>query len=742
MVKETFINFTSLDEKQAQQKIEELRDIVKRGEFERQQDIVKAKRARDIFMNRIWDEKDIAFFESLNATPYQFAVQRPLINNLITRQRNRRFTFEVVPTDIYAFKRQRQGREEFVNENLNDFNSIQEAEEYYDKYADDEYARAISAMLTHVRNESKAKYAESEVFENGLVTGLDFFKCIYSRKHNREGGVEITRKPQNAVIYDRSTTNYYLKDISFIGEVHLLYKENIINLYPEHHEIIQEYYENYSTFTNRELAIRNKDWQFFYNFENPTSDDKRLPIAELWTLQNEDRFVVIDNENKEERTVNYGIDEEALEDGLKMQVLIELREQALEDPAIQEILESNEVEDYIDNIVQTRFVIDTTMEPIWYKAVFAYNALFEFERSPLPHGNHPYMPFFANFNEGEYRGMMEDIADVIIAINKALAFRDLMMAHGAKGLVVVDHDTLIKSGYTPEDIADQWSELGGLVVLKLKPNRRIQDVFDTVTTIGQGLSEINNVLSDLDNRLYSISGVNLAQLGVTQGETPASRYRQQVSEGEANNGLLFDNFVRSLEAFYNDKVIPLVVEYMKLKKKSVIRLLGDEYSPWLEIDFDEDFELFEQAVRDGEFSTVLIPKEDNARINAERAARYMEFAMRGFLHPEVALEFSDDPQRFKIIKRNREVLRQQAKEQAGMMIDAQLIQQTMMESGLSVDQASEMVEKLKKERMKQLFEEEQKQKGQQTQMGQGASTIQSQANQSRQATGVENSTME
>jgi hypothetical protein len=742
MVKETFINFTQLDEKEALKKINEFRDIVKRGEYERQDDIKKAKRNRDIFMNRIWDEKDLAFFESLNATPYQFAVQRPLINNLITRQRNRRFSFDVVPTDIHAYKRQRAGRDEFVAEHLEDFDSVEQAEEYYDKYADDEYARAVSAMLQNVRNESKAKFTESEVFENGLVTGLDFFKCIYSRRFNREGGIEITRKPQNAIIYDRSTVSYYLKDISYIGEVHLLYKENLVSTYPEFAELIEEYFKNYSTLNNRELAIRAKDWQFFYNFETPVSDDKRLPIAELWTLQNEERFKVIDLEHNEERIVQFGIDEEGIEDGLKTQVLIELHEQAQEDEAIVELLESDDIELYIEEVIQTRFQVETTTEPIWYKAVFSYNALFEYERSPLPHGSHPYSPYFSSFNEGEYRGIMEDIADIIIAINKALAFRELMMAHGAKGLVVVDHDTLIKSGYTPDDIAEQWTELGGVLVLKLKNGRRIQDVFDTVTTIGQGLAEINNVLADLDNRLYTISGVNLAQLGVTQGETPASRYRQQIAEGEANNGLLFDNFVRTLENFYNDKVVPLVVEYMKLKKKSVIRLIGDEYKPWIEIDFNEDFDLFERAVRAGEFATVLVPKEENPRINAERAARYMEFAMAGFLDPEVALEFSDDPQRYKIIKRNREAARQRAKEQAGMMVDMQMVQQMMVDEGLSVDQASEMVEKMKKERMRQIYQEEQAQRGRQAQEGQGASTIQSQASQSRQQTNQENTTME
>lgn len=724
------LNLTELDDSQASETLERLRDLFLQGESNRLERLEKDEKNNRLFNNEIWTPEDLSFFEKLDITPYQFAVQRPLINNLVARQRRQPFTFDVVPRDIQSYERARKGRDEFVQNNIDEFNSIEEAEKYYDEYADDEYTKAVSAMLQNTRYESKAKYTESTNFQQGLVSGLDFLKCIYSRKYNREGGIEITRRPQRAMIYDESSVEYDLSDIEYIGEVHLLYKTQLINQYPDYKEEIEEYYKNYTTLDRREISRLDKQWKNFYQFtygENRHSD--KATIAELWYLESEERFKIIDQELKEEHIAIYGLSEEDILDSLKTKLVLELQEKVEQgDAEAENILMQEDIESHIDTLVQERFLINTTYEPIWYKAVFSFNALLEYERSPLPHGCHPYTPFFAQFSEGNFRGIMEDISDVIIAINKALAFRELMMAHGAKGLVVVDESTLIQSGYEIDDIADAWSRIGSVIALKLKAGKRINDVFQSITTVGQGLEAINAVLADLDNRLYTISGVNLAQLGIVQRETPAAGYQMQLAEGEANNGLIFDNFVRSLETFYNDKVVPLVVQYMKLKKTSVIRMLGEKRSPWLEIDFDERFELFEQAVRKGEYNTVITPREDNPRIGAERAARYMQMAMAGMIHPEVALEFSDDPDRFKIIKRNKEKMRQSADEQAAMQVSMQMIQQIMMESGVNVETAQEIVRKLHLSKIKEMAEEKGKQ-NQQAAGAMGGANVEAMANQ-------------
>lgn len=741
-----FLNLTELDDTTALEKVEQLRDLYLLGEHNRIERIEKDAKNIRLWNNEIWSQKDLDFFETLDITPYQFAVQRPLINNLIYRQRRQPVKFDVVPSNLESYVSHRRGKDEYVAKHLDEFDSIEEAERYYDEYADDEYAKAITAVLNNVRLESKAKYVESSCFQQGLISGLDILKAVYSRKYNREGGIEITRRPQRAIIYDESSVEYDLQDIEFIGETHLLYKSQLISQYPEYKAEIDELFEYYTNIDKRKIHRLDKEWKNFYNFTyGESSHESKVKVAELWYLDTEPRFKIIDHEYQEEKIAEFGLEEEEITDALKSKILLEVSEQARDNPELMEQLMGDNAEGYIQSLLEQRFEITTTFEPIWYKAVFSFNSLFEFKRSPLPHGGHPYFPFFAQFTEGSFRGVMEDIRDVIVAINKALAFRELMMAHGAKGLVVVDEDTMIKSGYAIEDIADSWSQMGSIIALKLKGNRRLQDVFQTVTTVGQGLAEINAILQDYDNRLYQISGVNLAQLGVVERETPASGLRMQIAEGESNNGLIYDNFMRTLESFYHDKVIPLVVDYMKIKQNTVIRQIGDKREPWINIDFDERFEVFEQAVRNGEYNLVLTPVEDNPRVGAERSARYMQMAMAGMLDPEVALEFSDDPNRFKIIQKNRKKQLDRARDQAAMMFDQQTLMQVMGQHNVGPQQAKEILDNLYKERIAQMAQEKNDNQGKAKQMaqgGMGGMNIQAQATESQRAQSIENNTFE
>lgn len=738
---EGFLNLTNLSDSDAKAKIENFREIVLRAEEDREERVERDEKNREFWRNNIWTQDDIDnFFKPLDIRPYEFAVQRPLINNLIYRQRSRRITFDVVPTDSKSYGRFLQGRDEFVEENLSNFNSISEAQDFYEKYADDEYAKALSSVLHNTRVINKAKYTESEVFERGLVSGLDFFKGVYSNKHQRNGGIEISRRPQNSIFYDESSTEYDLSDIEFIGEVHLMYKNGLITAYPDAKDKIEEHFK---TFTNLDrhntTTTVKRDWEYFYSFNRPTGDENKARVAEFWYLDTVEKFLVKDNVTGETRVVKEGITEEQLGEKLLTYLLLEYQEQAKTDPEVRNKLRQEGFRESLASEAEERYDIGRTYEPCWYKAVFTFNALLEYKKSPYPHQSHPYYPYYCQYTEGEFHSLMDDIRDVIIAINKALAFRELMMAHGSKGLVVVDEKTMTKSGYDADEIAEHWTTIGGALVLKLPDGKRINDVIDSITTVGQGLEAINAILADLDSRLYRISGVNLAQLGVVERETTSSGFSKQVSEGEANNGLIYDNFIRSLEGFYNDKIVPLVSWMMKNKQSQVIRMIGEDYQPWLEIDIDEEFDTFERAIREGEYTTVLKAKSDNAQLDEERSAKLMELALAGAIPPEVAIEYSTNPDRYKIvqsIKKHRlEMLREQAKNQVEM---GQIQEIASKEIGMSSEMVSELLEKLKVQKMKEQYEQQNPRSL--AQNGQGAKTIKEQAKQTQTRESIDQNT--
>jgi len=718
------LNFTELEDKEAVAKLSELRDMVLRGESDRSKRSDRYVENTDLWLNNIWSDDDLAFFDDLDMVPYEYPVQRPLINNLITQQRETEIGFEIVPTDLYSYKRQREGRDKFMAEEMakenSAFTTAEEAGEFYDKYADDEYARAASIYLHNIRHESKGKDVDTTVFQQGLVTGMDVWKAVYSKKYNREGSIEITRRPQNAIFYDESSVEKDFSDVEFIGEVHRLYKSQLTVQYPEHKEKIEEYFQFYTNKKRTNLTREMQDWKYFYEFDYNYTVNSRVKVAEMYILETEERIQVTDTETGDTRIVEYGIEEDAVVDQLMSMVLIELQSDEGIAPQLQEAVQTGAIKEQVAQIVQERFEITTVMEPVWFKAVFTYNALFEYKRSELPHNSHPYMPYFAQYTEGEFRGIMDDIKDIIININKTLAFRDLMMAHSAKNVLVVDEDTLAKSGYDLDEISSNWTSIGSIIALKLKPGKRLQDVVQTFSSVGDTLPAINNVLADLDNRLYQISGVNLAQLGIQQRETTASGFRDQIKQGQTNNGLIYHNFYSALEDFYNHKVVPLVVEYMKMKPKHVLRRIGEEYEPWLEVELEEDFDLFASAIRSGQFNTLVKPKTDNAQIQQERAAQYMEMAMAGLLDPEIAIEFSNDPNRHRILRRMKEKELERIQRQAYSQFSFQEFMQIAAESGLPMDAIEELLDKMKREKAKQMSQDNSGEQIQRRQGGQGA----------------------
>jgi hypothetical protein len=721
-------NFTNLDDKEAADVLSSMRMLLSRGEDTRKQYLDNAEKAFSAWRGELWTKDDLAFFKRFDITPYVFRDFRPLINNLIHRQRARRFKMELVPRDIHSYRRFKAGKEAFITEHIDEFATVEEAEKFYDEYADDEYAQAISSMVTVIRDENKAKYIESEWFENGLITGLDVMKCIYSYKNNREGSIELARKSMRQMVWDDQSMSYTWDDVEFIGEVHKLYKSQLQQLYPDFKEEIETHFEQFTNVNKARNHVQREAYKEFYQFED-NNDRVKAKIAEMYTLSNEDRYKITDKQTGDKRLIRENVSEEELMDKLKEMLLQQLFDEAKAsgDPDALIALGSNpNLEAEVSEGVQERFEVETCIEPIWYKTVFTYDVLFEHKQVDYPHDSHPYYPFFPQFTDGYFTSVMQDVMDVIIAMNKALMFREMIMAHGSKGLLVVNQDVMTQSNLDVNEIAEAYTQVGGVLVMKLKPGQRMAEALDIKTDIGKGLAEINALIQDYDYRLQHIIGVNRAQMGQSSSDAPASRFRMEIAEGESNNGLLYDNFVRSVEGFYNDKVVPLVVEYMRSRPNTIVRVLGDGVKPWLSYEIDEKFDLFSEAIRNGEFTLTVVPTDEDSQINASNSAQLMQMATVGLIPLETAFEYSNMPDRYKIIKSIKQHRQKQAIEQAATQVDMQMVQQMMMENGVSQEQAEIIMKNLHKQRNQEILAE----RNQQTQQAQGMAEVQRQASES------------
>jgi hypothetical protein len=708
MIGSGHLNFTDLEDDQAEEILTEGRAMIMRGESYVDSYRKNAVRNLRAWRGRLWSDEDIAFFEAFDMTPYVFRDFRPYINQLISNQRTTRFKYELVPNDAHSYRRFLKGKEAFLEEHGDEFVTIEEASKYYDDYGDDEYAITITSFLNTIRNENKAKYVESDLFENGIISSADFIKAYYGNEHNREGSIVFKRKSIQNMFWDDNSSEYDLSDAEFIGEIHSMYLEELVQTFPDKEEELREHFKRY---TNKKWAARvrsdQKDFENFYKFDH-VNEGVQAKIAELWTLESERRFEVFDAETNEKRIADYGMEEEDIWDALYQKTLLEYT-QLKEMEGDYESLADPGLEQMIQDMSQQRYELRATQEPIWYKRLMAADVLLEYERSPYPHGSHPYTAYFPQYTDGFFSGVMDDIFDVVIALNKAVMFREMLMAHGAKGMVIVNADVMAQSGYSPQDVADAYTQLGSIMVMKLKPGQRLDNVFLQQTTLDKGLSEITLMIRDYDARLQHITGVTPAQLGIAQSDTPASRYRMQVTEGQAANNIIFDNFVRTLELHYS-KVVPMLIDIMQDKPSHVIRSVGDQAKPWVMLELDNSFDIFADAMRTGHFNLTISPVQDNPQSSAARDATYMQLALNGAMPIETAIKNSGDPRRGQILRDMRRDRNKQMMEEAALMVGIQTVQQLAAESGMEPQAVQEFVTKLQKARYAEINQQQQNQK--------------------------------
>lgn len=720
-----FLNFTGLDDSSAKNVIHQVRRLVLEAESDREIDVARAEESIKLWKNEFWSDEDVKFFEEkFNVAPYQIPAARAPLNRLVAQQRGSRYDFGILPTDPLSYERQRRGRQEYIENYGHEFDTQEQAGEYYDRYYDDEYAQAIEVRYQNVRIDNKTKYIESQCFENMLITGLDFLKTTYTTQDNPDGEIKTERRSVRQMLWDHSSVSPVLDDIEYIGEVHRLYKQDLISLFPEYEPEIEDAYEDYSNFFRGPARSNtNQSWKHFYDFDTER-DDVRLKVVEMWYQDTEQRYQLIDNETGDPRLIQHGLDEEQIWEYVKEIELDEMVSEMQKGNLDPEFFarDEQEVRRDIDEFVEEKYSLRTTQVKVWYKALMSHNALFEFRRSPLPHGSHPYTPAFAQFTEGWYTGLVDDVKDILLAYNKAFMFREIMLANGAKGVLLIDRGAVNKSGYSVDDIREMWTEIGGVIDLELRGGRRLSDVFQNVTTIADGLQEIRAILNDLENKLYGIMGVNSAMLGTVGSEAPASQVRQAIQQGQSTNGVIFDNFNRALETHAHHKVIPLVVSELMQKRPSALRSLSENRQKWIDMTYDEEFELFVDTIMSGQYQTKLVTKEADRQISMQESAMLIELAQSrpDKISIEAALEFSNLSFAGKFLRRNRELMRQDQRDQQLRMVDLQQVQTIMAEYGIDAETAEDMVTNLRKQRVKQMKGGD----GQATQQAQGSGTIQ------------------
>lgn len=408
--------------------------------------------------------------------------------------------------------------------------------------------------------------------EEFLISGL----IVHSKRFRvRDGKADCWTEyvNPNNIIIDTNMKDFRAWDLSFIGEIHDLSRDELVAQFartPEDLDTLTNIYalqndqRQFSAWLADEFGERAKiDPSFFAPLVSGI-----YRVFEIWRKESKPRYRVFDplkGEVYKIEEADYAIMVEAV--NLKRIEEATLMGYELSDTPL----------------LRSEWFIDTVW---WYYYITPFGDILREGESPYEHKSYPYVIKPYPFIDGEIHSLTANIIDQQRYINRLIILYDWILSSSAKGVLMFPEEAL-PSGMSLEDIADEWSRFNGVITIKAKPGTPLpQQISNNSTNIG-----INELLG-MQMRLFEdISGVH----GALQGKPgnsgmSAALYAQQVQQSSTNLIDILDSFssfivegahkdVKNIQQFYSaDKI-----RYIAGRKAKLVNSHPEEVK---DIDFD------------------------------------------------------------------------------------------------------------------------------------------------------------
>lgn len=207
----------------------------------------------------------------------------------------------------------------------------------------------------------------------------------------------------------------------------------------------------------------------------------------------------------------------------------------------------------------------------WYLS--PYGDVLQSGRSPYWHHEHNYAINTYPMINGQVYNFIEQFIDQQRMINRTATLIDFIRSASSKGLLVCD-DTAFE-GMSRQEIVDEYVRYNGVLFVKLKNGKSINDVIHQVNS---NVSFANDFeLLNLQLKLINdISGVNNAMQGRdVKSSTPSSLFAQQTQNASNNIRGVFDNF-KAFRRRRDVKIMKTAQQYYQEKK--YLDISGKDYS--------------------------------------------------------------------------------------------------------------------------------------------------------------------
>lgn len=406
-------------------------------------------------------------------------------------------------------------------------------------------AETMSTVLQYNMQLNRMTEVYADSMEEYLMSGLIMHRKWCGWRDNKMDCWTDYVQPNN-IILDSNMRDFRGWDCSFIGEIHDLNREQLIERFaksPEDYMRLNNIYD-----LCRKMGANKYSWMDFgydrkdinMDFLVP-SDYTRCRVIEVWRKESKPRYRCHDYNSGE----IFKIDIEDLDK------IVKDENQRRWEQAQRSGIPFEEVP-----FIKAEWFVDS----YWYYYFLSpMGDILEEGETPYEHKSHPYVFKAFPFIDGEIHAFVADVIDQQRYVNRLYTLYDWIMRASAKGVLMVPEECL--KGHDPSEFTENWAKFNGVIFYTSNKNgAKPEQVANNSTNVG-----IHELLSLQLKMMEDVTGVNSSLQGKAEyAGMSAAMFNMQTQNATTSLRRILDSFqdfildaaykdVKNIQQFYDQK---------------------------------------------------------------------------------------------------------------------------------------------------------------------------------------------
>lgn len=473
-------------------------------------------------------------------------------------------------------------------------------------------AETMSTVLQYNMQLNRMTEVYADSMEEYLMSGLIMHRKWCGWRDNKMDCWTDYVQPNN-IILDSNMRDFRGWDCSFIGEIHDLNREQLIERFaksPEDYMRLNNIYD-----LCRKMGANKYSWMDFgydrkdinMDFLVP-SDYTRCRVIEVWRKESKPRYRCHDYNSGE----IFKIDIEDLDK------IVKDENQRRWEQAQRCGIPFEEVP-----FIKAEWFVDS----YWYYYFLSpMGDILEEGETPYEHKSHPYVFKAFPFIDGEIHAFVADVIDQQRYVNRLYTLYDWIMRASAKGVLMVPEECL--KGHDPSEFTENWAKFNGVIFYTSnKHGVKPEQVANNSTNVG-----IHELLSLQLKMMEDVTGVNSSLQGKAEyAGMSAAMFNMQTQNATTSLRRILDSFQDFiLDAAYKD--VKNIQQFYDQKR--TFNIAGRASA---QVIYDPE------KIRDVEFDLSIVPSQTSPVYRAMANEFLMELFKANAISVEQLLQAGDFP---------------------------------------------------------------------------------------------------